>query len=55
MKEGMDTLDMIPKMKKNVVGLLDFLTEEVSKVGEVLSTETFVVYKNFNLKVPYVL
>ncbi len=39
----------------NEFGLLDFLTEEVSKVGEVLSTETFVVYKNFNLKVPYIL
>lgn len=35
--------------------LLDFLTNEVSKVSDVLSTETFVVYKNFNLKVPYVL
>ena len=39
----------------NEFGLLDFLTEEVSKVGEILSTETFVVYRNFNLKVPYVL
>jgi Lrp/AsnC family transcriptional regulator for asnA, asnC and gidA len=39
----------------NEFGLLDFLTKEVSKIGEVLSTETFVVYKNFNLKVPYVL
>jgi len=39
----------------NEFGLLDFLTEEVSKVGEVLSTETFVVYKNFNLRVPYIL
>jgi Lrp/AsnC family transcriptional regulator for asnA, asnC and gidA len=39
----------------NEFGLLDFLTDEVSKVGEVLSTETFVVYKNFNLRVPYIL
>ena len=39
----------------NDFGLLDFLTEEVSKVGEILSTETFVVYKNFNLRVPYIL
>jgi Lrp/AsnC family transcriptional regulator, regulator for asnA, asnC and gidA len=39
----------------NEFGLLDFLTKELSKVEEVLSTETFVVYKNFNLKVPYVL
>jgi Lrp/AsnC family transcriptional regulator for asnA, asnC and gidA len=36
-------------------GLLEFITEEVSKVSEVLSTETFIVYKTYNLKVPYVL
>jgi Lrp/AsnC family transcriptional regulator for asnA, asnC and gidA len=36
-------------------GLLDFLTKEVSKVSEVLSTETFVIYKSYNLKIPYVL
>jgi Lrp/AsnC family transcriptional regulator for asnA, asnC and gidA len=35
--------------------LLDFLTKEVSKISNVFSTETFVVYKNYNLKVPYVL
>jgi Lrp/AsnC family transcriptional regulator for asnA, asnC and gidA len=35
--------------------LLDFLTKEVSKISNVLSTETFVVYKNYNFKVPYVL
>lgn len=39
----------------NDFSLIDFLTKEVSKVGDVLSTETFVVYKTFNLKVPYVL
>ncbi len=36
-------------------GLLEFLTKEVSKIKDVYSTETFVVYKTFNLKVPYVL
>jgi len=36
-------------------GLLDFLTKEVSKIKEVYATETFVVYKTFNLKVPYIL
>ena len=36
-------------------GLLEFLTKEVSKVSDVLSTETFIVYKTYNLKVPYVL
>jgi Lrp/AsnC family transcriptional regulator for asnA, asnC and gidA len=35
--------------------LLEFYTSEVSKIDDVLSTETFVVYKNFNLKIPYVL
>jgi Lrp/AsnC family transcriptional regulator for asnA, asnC and gidA len=39
----------------NELNLLDFLTKEVSKVSNVLSTETFVVYKNYNLRVPYVL
>lgn len=35
--------------------LLRFYTEEVSKIADVQSAETFVVYKNYNLKVPYVL
>lgn len=33
-------------------GLLEFYTEEVSKIEDVRSVETFVVYKSFNLKVP---
>ena len=36
-------------------GLLEFMTKEVSKVSEVLSTETFIVYKPYGFKVPYVL
>ncbi len=35
--------------------LLEFFTAEVSKIADVLSTETFVIYKSFNLKIPYVL
>jgi Lrp/AsnC family transcriptional regulator, regulator for asnA, asnC and gidA len=35
--------------------LLNFYTDEMSKIKEVESIETFVVYKSFNLKVPYVL
>jgi Lrp/AsnC family transcriptional regulator for asnA, asnC and gidA len=35
--------------------LLEFYTEEVSKIKDVQSVETFVVYKSYNLKVPYVL
>ena len=35
--------------------LLQFYTHEVIKISEVQSVETFVVYKGFNQKVPYVL
>jgi len=34
-------------------GIHEFFTQEVSKIEEVMSTETFVVYKNYNWKVPY--
>lgn len=36
-------------------GLLEFYTKEVKKVHDVLSVETFVVYKGYNMNVPYVL
>ena len=36
-------------------GLLEFYTEEVSKLKDVKSVETFVVYKSYNLKIPYVI
>ncbi len=39
---------------KDGFGLLEFYTEEVSKLDEVQSVETFVVYKSYNLKVPYI-
>ena len=35
--------------------LLEFYTKEVSKIEDVLSTETFVLYKNFNWRIPYIL
>ncbi len=35
-------------------GLTEFYTQEVSRIEDVLSAETFVVYKNYNWKVPYV-
>jgi Lrp/AsnC family transcriptional regulator, regulator for asnA, asnC and gidA len=35
--------------------LLEFYTEQVSKIPDVQSAETFVVYKSYNLKVPYIL
>ncbi len=40
---------------KRGFGLLEFYTEEVSQIRDVQSVETFVVYKSYNLKVPYVL
>jgi Lrp/AsnC family transcriptional regulator, regulator for asnA, asnC and gidA len=40
----------------NDFGLLEFYTQEMSGCSEgVQSTETFVVYKGFNLRVPYIL
>ena len=32
-------------------GLINFFTEEVSKIEDVKSTETFIIYKAFNWKV----
>jgi Lrp/AsnC family transcriptional regulator for asnA, asnC and gidA len=40
---------------KTGFGLLEFYTEEVSKLENVQSVETFVVYKSYNLKIPYVI
>ena len=40
---------------KEGFGLLEFYTQAVSHVKQVQSVETFVVYKGFNVKVPYVL
>ena len=36
-------------------GLLEFYTNEISKVEGINTVETFVIYKAYNLKVPYVL
>lgn len=36
-------------------GLLDFFTQEVSKIDGVATSDTFVMYKNFNWKVPLIL
>ncbi len=33
--------------------LLEFYTQEVSKISEVDSVETFIVYKSYNCKVPF--
>jgi Lrp/AsnC family transcriptional regulator for asnA, asnC and gidA len=39
---------------KEGFGLLEFYTEEVSQLSGVQSVETFVVYKSYNLKIPYI-
>ena len=46
---------IIVVLLKSGFGLLEFYTEEVSRIKEVQSVETYVVYKSYNLKVPYVL
>lgn len=40
-------------LQKNF-GMVNFYTEEVSKIDNIRSVETFVVYKSFNLKLPLV-
>jgi Lrp/AsnC family transcriptional regulator for asnA, asnC and gidA len=35
-------------------GLQEFYAQEVSRIEDVQSLETFVVYKGYNLKVPYI-
>ena len=40
---------------KSGFGVLEFYTEEVSRLKDVQSVETFVVYKSYNLKLPYIL
>jgi Lrp/AsnC family transcriptional regulator for asnA, asnC and gidA len=36
-------------------GLLEFYTDEVSRIEDVQSVETFVVYKSYHMMVPYIL
>jgi len=35
--------------------LLEFITEQVARIGDVQTIESFIVYKGYNLKVPYIL
>jgi len=46
---------MLIVLLKERYDLLEFYTEAVSKIEDVQSVETFVVYKSYNLKVPYIL
>ena len=46
---------MLIVLLKEGFGLLEFYTEDVARLEGVQSVETFVVYKGYNLKVPYIL
>jgi Lrp/AsnC family transcriptional regulator for asnA, asnC and gidA len=48
---GRFDLILMVMLKRNI-GMVEFYTDEVSKIENVRSVETFVVYKSFNLKVP---
>lgn len=45
---------LVQVLLKEGFGLLEFYTEEISKIKGIRSVETFVVYKSYNLKVPYI-
>jgi Lrp/AsnC family transcriptional regulator for asnA, asnC and gidA len=40
---------------KEGYGLLEFYTEQVARIKDVQSVETFVVYKSYGLKLPHIL
>ena len=40
---------------KEGFGLLEFYTEHMSRIKGIQSVETFVVYKDYNFTVPYIL
>lgn len=39
---------------KSNFGLLEFLSEELGRIERIESVETFMVYKGYNIKVPYI-
>ncbi|MDF1566761.1 MAG: Lrp/AsnC family transcriptional regulator [Spirochaetaceae bacterium] len=39
---------------KSGFGLLEFLSEELGKIERIESVETYLVYKGFHIKVPYI-
>ena len=45
---------MVMVLFKEGFDLLEFYTSEISKIDGIDSVETFVVYKSYNLKVPYI-
>ena len=46
---------MLQVLLNNEFGLLQFFTEEVSKIEGVAATDSFIMYKSVNWMVPYIL
>ncbi len=46
---------LVTVLLNNDYTLLDFYTEEMNRVADIRSVETFVVYKGYNFRVPYIL
>ena len=46
---------MLQVLLKEGFGLLEFYTDEVSRIEGIQAVETFVVYKGYNLRAPYLL
>ena len=45
---------LVTVLFKKGFDLLEFYTEEIAQIEGISSVETFVVYKSYNLKVPYI-
>lgn len=45
---------MVTVLLNKEFDLLEFYTEEISRIKGINSVETFVVYKSYNLKIPYI-
>lgn len=50
-----DLIAQLVLCEEENLSLLQFFSSELKKVSDVLSVETYVVYRSFNLRVPYIL
>lgn len=50
-----DLIAQLVLCEEESLSLLQFFSSELKKVSDVLSVETYVVYRSFNLRVPYIL
>jgi Lrp/AsnC family transcriptional regulator for asnA, asnC and gidA len=46
---------LVTVLMNDEFNLVEFFTEEMNKIDDIRSVETFVVYKGYNSKVPYIL